>query len=97
MKLVWTERAVEDLEAIETHVAWDDPIAAIALIDRLIERAEALSDQPRLGRVVPEAANPDIRELITGNYRLVYRLQGETIEVLQVFEGHRLYREPSAG
>lgn len=94
MKLVWTERAAADLEAIEAYVAWDDPLAAIALVDRLIERVDALRDQPRMGRVVPEAANPDIRELIAGNYRLVYRIHGKTIEVLQVFEGHRLCREP---
>jgi addiction module RelE/StbE family toxin len=94
VKLVWTERAASDLEAIESYVACDDPAAAIALVDRLVERAGALRDHPRMGRVVPEVANPDIRELISGNYRLVYRIRGRTVEVLQVFEGHRLLREP---
>ncbi len=93
MRLVWTERAVQDLEAIEFYIAHNNPTAAIAMTDELIARAEALPEHPRKGRVVPEVANPDIRELLVGNYRLVYRIHGKTIEVLQVFEGHRLLRD----
>jgi plasmid stabilization system protein ParE len=45
-----------------------------------------------MGRVVPEIANPDIRELIFKKYRIVYRLNENCIEILTVFEGHRLFR-----
>jgi plasmid stabilization system protein ParE len=45
-----------------------------------------------MGRVVPELANPDIRELLFKKYRIVYRLKANCIEILTVFEGHRLLR-----
>jgi len=51
-----------------------------------------LLDRPLIGRVVAEIANPDIRELIFKKYRIVYRLNANCIEILTVFEGHRLLR-----
>jgi toxin ParE1/3/4 len=41
---------------------------------------------------VPEISNPDIRELIYRRYRIVYRFKGDVLEILTVFEGHRLLR-----
>ena len=34
-----------------------------------------------------------LRELLVGNYRIIYRITSNTIEVLTVFEGHRLLRD----
>jgi toxin ParE1/3/4 len=45
-----------------------------------------------MGRVVPEIVNPDIRVLIFKKYRIVYRLTEQRIEILTLFEGHRLLR-----
>jgi plasmid stabilization system protein ParE len=49
-----------------------------------------LEDNPNAGRMVPEISNPDIRELIFQKYRVVYKLKGKQIEILTVFEGHKL-------
>jgi len=51
-----------------------------------------LTENPRSGRVVPETGNPAIRELIYRGYRVVYRIKGDDLEILSVFEGHRLLR-----
>ena len=62
------------------------------------KRREAiLSDNRRSGRTVPEIGNPNIRELIYRGYRIVYRLNGDRIEILTVFEGHRLLRLNESG
>ncbi len=45
-----------------------------------------------MGRIVPEISNPEIRELIVEKYRIVYRVQEADIEILTVFEGHKLLR-----
>ena len=59
----------------------------------LIDHAESvLPDNPRCGRVVPEIGSSDIRELIFRGYRIVYRVTGDALEILTVFEGHRLLR-----
>ena len=59
-------------------------------IKKIIEKAETLVEFPEMGRVVPEINSPNIRELLEGNYRIVYRLSHKKIEILTVFEGHKL-------
>ena len=92
MKVVWTEQAWQRLAEIEAFIMKDDVATASRLVDRLIERGDALSDHPERGRRLPELPESGLRELVVGNYRLVYRRCTETIEVLTVFEGHRLLR-----
>lgn len=90
MKVVWTDQAFDRLAEIEDFIARDDPVAAERVINRLIDRAEILSDHPGLGRALPELPGGNLRELVERNYRIVYRVQDETIAILTVFEGHRL-------
>ena len=45
---------------------------------------------PALGREVPELPGTALREVIEGNYRIVYRVTQETVEILTVFEAHHL-------
>ena len=92
MKVVWTEQAWERLLEIEQFIGRDDPRAATRFVDRLIERGDGLADHPEQGRHLPELPESGLRELIVGNYRIVYRRTQEAIEVLTVFEGHRLLR-----
>ena len=53
---------------------------------------EGLKDNPRSGRMVPELGDESIREVIHGNYRIVYRLRHDLVEVATVFHGARLFR-----
>jgi toxin ParE1/3/4 len=92
MKIKWTHEAVEQVIEIEDYISKDSPARAIQFVDQLIEHAESITDKPHMGRTVPELANPDIRELIFKKYRIVYRLEKNYIEVLTVFEGHRMLR-----
>jgi toxin ParE1/3/4 len=92
MRVLWTEEAERRLEEIESHVAADNPAAAIALVERILSRASALAGFPEMGRRVPEIGVESVRELVEGNYRIVYRLDAKRIEVITVFEGHRLLR-----
>lgn len=61
MKLVWTEPAVEALQAIRDYIALDQPFYAARFIDRMTISAERLITHPGIGRQVPEAALEDIR------------------------------------
>jgi addiction module RelE/StbE family toxin len=93
MKLIWTQEALEKLTEIEAFIATDSPQRAITFIDELIDHTEKrLPDRPLLGRIVSEIAHPEIRELLFKKYRIVYRLKTKTMEILTVFEGHRLLR-----
>jgi plasmid stabilization system protein ParE len=91
MKLKWSDRALRDLERIGDFIAEDDPGAANRLVSRLWQRAVVLKSHPRLGRVVPELCDQDLREIIDGNYRIVYQLADHEILIVTVFEGHRMF------
>ena len=87
VRVLWTEQAFARLAEIETYIAADDPAVARRFVARLIERASRLAKAPHMGRWVPELPESKLRELIEGNYRIVYRVRGKTVQVLTVFEG----------
>lgn len=93
MSVTWSREASENMVEIEAFIARDSLERAVRFVDALIDHADAiLTDNPRCGRVVPEIGNPDMRELVYRGYRIVYRLKGDALEILTVFEGHRLLR-----
>ncbi len=92
MTVIWTREALEKLSEIEKFIETDSPERAETFISYLIERGESISLNPKIGRMVPEILNPEIREIIVKKYRIVYRVKKEKIEILTVFEGHRLLR-----
>lgn len=97
MKAEFSPAAVADLEAIAHYIARDNPKAAAAWVDRLVDRAEKAATLPSSGRVVPEVGDPTIREVFVRTYRIIYRIEAQRILVLTVFEGHRRLKSLPAG
>jgi len=91
MKLRWSEEAVEDLIRIGRYIAEDDAVAARKLLGRLRGSVQRLKEYPLSGRVVPELGRSDVREVIEGSYRIVYRVEESGVVILVVFESHRLF------
>lgn len=92
MNVVWTAEALRMLEEIERFIAQHNPQRASAFIDRLLEKGDTIASFPSMGRVVPELAQPEIREILVGKYRIVYKETPDQIVILTVFEGHRSLR-----
>jgi len=90
MKLRWSDRARQDLREIGRYIARGSPDAARKWVSRLRRRAIKTAAIPQSGRIVPEFGKPDIREVLLGNYRIVYQVTGKAVTILTVFEGHRL-------
>lgn len=93
MKVLWSHRALQRLGEIQDFIATDSVDAAIRLTDTLIDRVDALSRFPEAGRVLPELPKSGLRELVEGNYRIVYRIGISAVEVVTVIEGHRMLPE----
>jgi len=89
MTLLWTEPGLNDLKAIRDYIAKDSQTYAAGFVESLLSAVERLREFPRLGRVVPEAHVPDIRELIFRGYRIIYRVKRPAIEILAVIHGCR--------
>jgi plasmid stabilization system protein ParE len=90
--LVWTRRAIEDVQSIQRFIDKDSPHYAQLVRQQLIAAVERLPAFPQSGRVVPEVDNPAIREVIQGSYRIVYRLVHGEIHILTVHHAARLLR-----
>ncbi|MBI3072487.1 MAG: type II toxin-antitoxin system RelE/ParE family toxin [Deltaproteobacteria bacterium] len=91
MKVVWTNQAYARLAAIRDYVARDSVDAAERLVEKLVRKGERLAAFPESGRRVPELPVSQLRELVDGNYRIVYRIRGARVQILTVFEAHRLF------
>lgn len=73
-QVILAPRAIRDLETIVRYIATDNPAAALRFGQALIEKARSVGTFPEAGRVVPEIGDPNIREVIYGSYRVVYRV-----------------------
>jgi toxin ParE1/3/4 len=89
MTILWTEPSLDDLAAIRDYIAKDSETYAESFVESVLSAVEQLSEFPRLGRVVPEANAPDIRELLFRSYRIIYRVLPDAIHILAVIHGYR--------
>ena len=87
VQVFWTPQAVADLEAIRNFIARDSPRYGEVVTGTIRRAVRRLRAFPRSGRVVEELADPDIREVIVGAYRVVYYLRQGRAEILTVVHG----------
>ncbi len=93
-EIKWTTQALEDIENIADYIAKDSPYFASVQVERFLSATEQLLNQPTSGRIVPEIKNPQIRELITGNYRIIYRILSENrVDILTIHHSSKLIRD----
>jgi len=92
-KIKWTNFALDDLQAIHDFVSQDSSKYADVLMDKIIERIDVLEQHPKLGRKVPEFNNELIRELIEGNFRIIYRIESEDqVGITRIHHAARLLK-----
>jgi len=66
LKIIWSPRATDHLEAVYKFIARDSEEYACHFIDRILEIVEAIPDFPQSGRIVPEYRDPNLREKMRG-------------------------------
>ncbi len=92
VKIEWTDFALVDLKEIHDYISLDSRIYADRYVDKLITRVDQLLTHPKSGRVVPEYNVEAIRELIEGNYRIVYKNNQDSISILRVHHSARMLK-----
>ncbi|MEA2110121.1 MAG: type II toxin-antitoxin system RelE/ParE family toxin, partial [Pseudomonadota bacterium] len=63
---------------------------ALDWVDKIFQKVDILKSSPELGRVVAEIRRKDVRELIFGNYRIIYRVEKTSISILTVRHGKQI-------
>lgn len=90
MNIIWSPQAISRVLEAAAYIARDKPSAAARWADRIFDVVDPLEDHPRQGRLVAEAPRPETRELWYGEYRVVYRIEGDVVLILTVRHGRRL-------
>jgi len=94
VKVVWTEVSVEDLREIFDYISKNSFHYARITVERIYKRADQISKNPRIGRIVPEIDNDEVRELIIGNYRLIYYIVNDgRVDILRIYHSARSLTE----
>jgi plasmid stabilization system protein ParE len=91
VKVVWSPVALQRVEDIVDYMQSDRSGAAAEWAAGLFDTVGRLRSFPDRGRMVPELGQPSTREVIYGDYRVVYRIEGSKIEVLTVRHGRRRF------
>lgn len=90
VQIKWTRLATGDLKDIYDYISKDSPTYAKRTIVRIRARTKVLTRHPQIGKTIPEFDRPDLRELIEGSYRIVYRLvDQQQIDILTIHHSSR--------
>jgi plasmid stabilization system protein ParE len=90
VRVSWSPLADEQVDEVIAYIAADDRVAALAWLEELLERAASLVRFPDSGRAVPELQRDDMRELLVGSYRVIYRRKADVVEIATIRHGARL-------
>jgi addiction module RelE/StbE family toxin len=95
-EVIWSEEAILDTESIYDYITRDSPLYAKYQVESIYNSAERLRQFPESGRHLPEFPHLPHREVVVGNYRVIYRYDSnsKTVKVVSVVHGSRLLKEP---
>jgi toxin ParE1/3/4 len=94
VKIVWTEISIADLKDIFDYISSDSNRYATIVVNQIYQRAQIISDNPSIGRIVREFNKKNIREIISQhNYRIIYKIQNSNqVDILRIYHSARLLK-----
>jgi len=90
VKIIWSPLAIDRASEIAEYIARDKPSAAEKWVNTIFSKVEQLRSSPEIGRIVPEIRNEQFRELIYGNYHIIYRVEKKQISILTIRHGRQI-------
>ena len=92
-QVIWSEPALQDLDAVADYIALENPAEAAELVRQVFKHVEQLADHPESGSRVPELKRSRHRQIVEPPCRVFYRPDGETVLILHVMRGERILRK----
>ncbi|MBN2128676.1 MAG: type II toxin-antitoxin system RelE/ParE family toxin [Sedimentisphaerales bacterium] len=91
-KVIWTIKAVEQVEQIGSFIEKDSPFQARRVVQLIMKEARKLERHARIGKMIPEVEEDQYRELRVFSYRILYKILNEKkIAIVGVVHGQRLF------
>ena len=91
-EVIWTEPALQELDAIAEYIALDNPAAASDLVKAVFDKTERLENFPKSGRIPPELPDSVYWEVVVPPCRIFYREDEPRVLVLFVMREERQLR-----
>ena len=91
-EVIWTEPALQELDAIAEYIALDNPAAANDLVKAVFDKTERLENFPKSGRIPLELPDSVYREVVVPPCRIFYREDEQWVLVLFVMREERQLR-----
>jgi toxin ParE1/3/4 len=88
-RVVWSARALADVESVAAYIASDSPAFAKVVVKKMLKLTRQLARFPQSGREVPEFQDQSLRELLAYSYRIIYKVEKEEIIIASVIHGKR--------
>jgi toxin ParE1/3/4 len=90
--VIWSDDAKADLEGISQYIATQGPISSAGgVVSAIVAAVNRLSDFPHSGRVAPTLKSPALREMFVFDYRIVYKVGDDRVEVRMIIHTRRKF------
>ena len=89
-RVVWSERALADVDAIAAYIAVDSSSYARTVVKRILTSTKNLSSFPMLGRQLPEGEDENLCEVFAYSYGIIHRVESDLVTVIAVIHGKRV-------
>lgn len=84
MRIIWSPLSAARMTEISDYIAEDNLEASIIWVESIFNIIDRLKQYPDSGRIVPEINKPNIREMIHGNYRIIYKIHKDELHILTI-------------
>jgi addiction module RelE/StbE family toxin len=91
-EIVWSEPALNDLDAIADYIALDNPVAAKRLVQRVFQHVGQLANHPKSGSKPRELKGSRYRQIVELPCRIFYRIERGRVYILHVMRAERLLK-----
>ncbi len=88
-QLIWSDSASDDLESTAAYISRDSSAYAASFVNRVLDAAKSVQHMPESGGIVPEFDRQELREVLVGNYRVVYLLSISAVAIVAIIHGAR--------
>jgi len=84
---------MKGLEEICNFISQDSPHYSAVFAKRIFSIIQGIPDFPYAGRMVPEYGIGNLREKLYQDYRIVYRIKKDAIEIAAITHGARILKD----
>jgi toxin ParE1/3/4 len=92
VQIHWTNNAIRNLEEIEQYISQDNAIAAVNVVNKIIDAIELLTEHPGIGRPGRIIGTREL-VIIGTPYLIPYRIKNQQIEIIRIFHGAKIWPE----